>query len=92
MPPLGFWFIRQRERVLTRLPRPPQSFLDGLERFKVIEGRQTWVDRKRQRFYQWDAFHGEVEVYNARGRHIGVMDTTGNFIKDAERGRKIDVS
>jgi hypothetical protein len=40
----------------------------------------------------WDAQHGEIEVFNARGRHLGVLHPlTGELIKEAVRGRKIDV-
>ena len=40
----------------------------------------------------WDSLHGEVEVYNRRGRHVGTKDaTTGVWIKNAVRGRRIDV-
>jgi putative cytotoxic protein len=45
------------------------------------------------RIYEYDGEHGgELEVYNKRGRHIGVADVyTGDFIKAAVRGRSIDV-
>jgi len=40
----------------------------------------------------WDGLHGEVEVYNARGKHVGVKNAvTGVWLKDAIRGRRIDV-
>jgi len=35
--------------------------------------------------------HGEIEVFNRRGRHIGVLDPLGRPIKDAVKGRRIDV-
>lgn len=48
------------------------------------------MDKKR--LYTWDAFHGEIEVFNKRGRHIAVLDAvTGENIKDAVKGRKIEV-
>jgi hypothetical protein len=43
-------------------------------------------------FYTWDAFHGEIEVFNSNGRHLGVLNAlSGEFIKDAVKGRRIDV-
>jgi hypothetical protein len=37
-------------------------------------------------------FMAEVEVYNSRGWHLGVMHPiTGDWIKPAVKGRKIDV-
>jgi hypothetical protein len=44
------------------------------------------------RLYTWDSLHGEVEVFTARGKHLGAVDpVTGKLIKDAVPGRKIDV-
>jgi len=43
--------------------------------------------------YTWDSLHGEIEVFNKRGKHIGVVDAvSGELIKDAVKGRSIDVS
>jgi hypothetical protein len=40
----------------------------------------------------WDGLHGEVEVYNRRGKHLGVADAiSGELIKPAINGRCIDV-
>lgn len=40
----------------------------------------------------WDSLHGEVEVYNARGKHVGVKHAVaGVWVKNAVRGRRIDV-
>jgi hypothetical protein len=42
--------------------------------------------------YTWDGMHGEIEVFNRRGRHLGVIDAvTGAALKPARRGRRIDV-
>lgn len=72
------------------IPRPIPCFLDGMEKYKVIGGRQTY--RSNDKYYQWDELHGEIEVYNKRGRHLGALDPQdGHQIKEAERGRKIDV-
>lgn len=72
-------------------PIPKPSFLDNFVFYKIISGRKTF--RGENKFYQWDELHGEIEVYNKRGRHLGVLDAiTGELIKDAVKGRKIDVS
>lgn len=66
-------------------------FLDRFEFYKVIGGRKTY--RGDDLFYQWDELHGEIEVYNKRGRHLYVLHAiTGEKKKDAVKGRKIDVS
>jgi hypothetical protein len=42
--------------------------------------------------YTWDSLHGEIEVFNKRGKHLGAIDAIhGKLIKDPVRGRKIDV-
>lgn len=75
---------------MVYVPKPKPCFLDGMEKYKVIDGRQTF--RTRDRYFQWDELHGEIEVYDKRGRHLGALDAkSGEPIKDAERGRKISV-
>ncbi len=68
-------------------PRP--CFLDRLTKHRVLGGKQVYRDDDR--YYVWDGFHGEIEVYDKRGRHILVLDPNGNPIKEAVRGRRIDV-
>ncbi len=47
---------------------------------------------KNRRYYEWDYTHGDVEVYDRRGRHLGSMDPeTGEMTKPAVAGRKIDL-
>jgi hypothetical protein len=65
--------------------------LDNLEKLQGWNG-QRWRD-EYGRIYTYDGEHGgELEVFNKRGEHIGVADVlTGEFIKPARRGRRIDV-
>jgi len=50
------------------------------------------MDSEGKRLYTWDAKHGELEVFNRRGLHLGAVDpTTGEMTKKAEKGRWIDV-
>jgi len=63
-----------------------------LEKWKVIRGRQVWTNRDRSRFYTWDALHGEIEVFDRHGHHLGVLDAvSGLLIKLAVRGRILGV-
>ena len=76
--------------MMPYIPKPKPCFLDFCEQYKVINGRKTF--RQDNKYYQWDELHGEIEVYNKRGIHLGALDAiSGKQIKDAERGRKIDV-
>jgi hypothetical protein len=70
-------------------PMPADCFLRELDSIGVRSGRTTYCRGKR--LFQWDELHGEVEVYNSRGKHLGVVDTSERWIKDAVRGRQIDV-
>jgi hypothetical protein len=41
--------------------------------------------------YTWDSLHGEIEVFDALGYHLGAADAvTGDMIKEAVAGRKTD--
>ncbi|SDP77374.1 colicin E3/pyocin S6 family cytotoxin [Clostridium gasigenes] len=68
------------------------SFLDGCIYWKVVDCRKIWRSIDGSRLYTWDEFHGEIEVFNKRGRHLGSADKyEGRLIKDAVKGRRLDV-
>ncbi|MCX9117124.1 colicin E3/pyocin S6 family cytotoxin [Providencia rettgeri] len=49
-----------------------------------------YKDTTESVYYTWDSLHGEVEIFNKNGRHLGVADPiSGAIIKPAVRGRKI---
>lgn len=70
--------------VVPYIPKPKTCFLDDCDKDRIIGGRQTY--KKKNRYYQWDELHGEIEVYNKRGYHMGALDADGKFKKEAERG------
>jgi hypothetical protein len=73
-------------------PVPKGSILERFVSLKAIGGQKRWQSNQGDRLYTWDSLHGEVEVYNRRGRHLGALDPmTGKVIKEAKRGRTIDV-
>lgn len=75
---------------MVYIPKPVPCFLDGMEKYKVIDGRKTY--RSQNRYYQWDELHGEIEMYNKQGWHLGALDAqSGKLIKEADRGRKLNV-
>jgi hypothetical protein len=73
--------------------RPPNPcILDRFEYLGFVRGNRVWRSKTGNRLYTWDALHGEVEVYNKRGEHVGVIDAvSGKLIKPAVKGRTIDV-
>lgn len=77
---------------MSYIPLPKPSYLDKCFSMGFIYGEKRWRDAKFKRIYTWDSLHGEIEIFNNRGRHLGVLDPiTGIQIKDAVRGRRIDV-
>ena len=77
---------------MTRIPVPKPSFLDSCESLGAFGNSKRWRSKDEKRIYTWDSLHGEIEVFDRRGNHLGVIDAVhGHLIKDAVRGRKIDV-
>lgn len=73
-------------------PIPQPSILDECESLGFVHGARRWRSHAGKRLYTWDGLHGEVEVFNGRGKHLGVQDAiTGDWIGEAVNGRKIDV-
>lgn len=52
-------------------PRPKPCYFDGFEVWKTVGGQKVWRNADGSRLYTWDALHGEIEVFNGRGRHLG---------------------
>lgn len=72
--------------------RPEPCYLDEKEAWGVRGGRKVWRDAVEDLFYTWDGLHGEIEVFNRRGRHLGAADpVSGVMIKEADRTRRLDV-
>jgi hypothetical protein len=52
--------------------------------------RRRWIDADGK-IYEWDYQHGRVEVYDARGRHLGEFDPeTGRRLQEPDRARRIE--
>ena len=59
--------------------RPKPCYMDQFEFYKVIDGRKVY--RGNGRLYSWDELHGEIEVFNKQGWHLGALDAkTGELI------------
>lgn len=72
------------------IPKP--SILDDFESLGAVNGQRRWRSDGGKRLYTWDSLHGEIEVFNARGKHLGALDpSSGDWVKDAVPGRAIDV-
>lgn len=71
------------------IPKP--SYLDECDSLGAVFGSKRWRSKDGKRLYTWDSLHGEIEVFNKRGYHLGVLYPDGTFKKEAKKGRTIDV-
>jgi hypothetical protein len=59
-------------------------------RFGVRDGRQVWRNDETSRDSTWDSLHGEVEVFDKQGWHLGALHPqTGDLLKEAEKTRRL---
>lgn len=73
------------------MPRHRCPFLDEQAFLGFTHGALRWRSLDRTRLYEWDETHEHVEVYNRRGKHLGVLDGEGRVSGPAKEGRKISV-
>ncbi len=67
------------------------EFWKGLKPFRG-KTKTNGLQGKDKRFFEWDHTHGDVEVYDGRGRHLGSADpNTGTMTKPAVPGRSITI-
>jgi len=78
---------------MSGISRPKPCYLDDFEVWKTVHGRKIWRSPSKDRLYTWDSLHGEIEVFNARGVHLGALHAeTGTLIKPADKEkRKLNV-
>lgn len=77
---------------MAHIPVPRPSFLDQCVSLGYIYGSKRWRSSNGKRIYTWDGLHGEIEIFNNRGDHLGVADPiTGCPLKPAVPGRTINV-
>ena len=74
------------------VPIPKFSILDDFEFLGSFGGEKPVAQRQWQASLHLGSLHGEVEVFNRRGHHLGALDpVTGELVKQAVPGRRIDV-
>lgn len=79
---------------VTAMPisRPDPCYLDECESLGARNGVKRWRHPNGKRLFTWDSLHGEIEVFNLRGEHVGVAHpVTGAITGEAVKGRTIDV-
>ena len=81
----------EREKKFYALKRiPDDCILHDLEPIGAPDGIKRWRSSDKK-IYTWDKLHGEIEVFNKRGRHIEVLYPDGSHKSKAIKGRRIDV-
>lgn len=72
------------------VPIPKPSILDSLRVSGIEAGRKVYKDASENIYYTWDSLHGELEVFNKNGRHLGAAcPQTGVLVKPPVKGRRI---
>ena len=73
---------------MAGVPKPSPCYLDDFEKWKIVGGREVWRNKEGSRLYTWDSLHGEVEVFDSRGYHLGALHAvSGQLIKPAKKHR-----
>jgi hypothetical protein len=57
---------------------PKSSVLDDFEYIGKINGERRWRSDGGKRIYTWDSLHGEIEVFNGRGKTLGCDGSTNS--------------
>jgi hypothetical protein len=74
---------------MRHYPRP--GFLDTCDYLGYSHGERRWRSGDGEFLLTWDGLHGEIEAYDRFG-YVGARDAiSGDWIKNAVRGRWIDV-
>ncbi len=53
------------------IPLPKPSILDAFRVCGIESSRKVYKDDSENIYYTWDSLHGELEVFNKNGRHLG---------------------
>lgn len=75
------------------VPIPKPSYLSAFcVSIGTRNGERRWKNIEGTRLYTWDYLHGEIEVWNLRGDHLGALDpVSGDRIKMADPRKSLDV-
>jgi hypothetical protein len=91
------WMVETGQALLDRARNnpgqtvaPAESYIWGEMRPHRGTVRSNGQGGRRRRYYEWDHTHGEIEVYDSRGDHVGAIDSvTGEWVKPPRKGRDI---
>ncbi|MCC2608001.1 colicin E3/pyocin S6 family cytotoxin [Planctobacterium marinum] len=72
------------------IPIPKRGYITALSKIGIESGRILFKDELEGIFFTWDSLHGELEVFNKRGIHLGTVNAeTGLWTGKAVKGRRI---
>jgi len=86
------WWGSSNGNVCYYEPAPDDinDIFPNAERVKRKSQRRRWKDKKTGDIYEWDYQHGEIEIYNKRGKHKGSLNPKTGKKKPAVPGRRIE--
>jgi len=94
--PCRDWLAKQAGKVILNEgynppPKDLEGFPDAKDAKRKDKNRKRWKDAKG-RIYEWDAQHGEVEIYDKTGKkHQGSFDPkTGKRLKVKDKTKKVE--
>jgi len=92
VPALWDWWNSPDDYVCNYEPAPDDitDLFPNAKREKSKNQRRRWRDSKNGDIYEWDYQHGDVEIYNKRGKHKGSQNPKSKKKKPPVPGRKTD--
>ncbi|MFE3965371.1 RHS repeat-associated core domain-containing protein, partial [Streptomyces cyaneofuscatus] len=85
----GYQWVVNRNGRQEKANPANSPFWKGLKSHKG-KTKTNGKTGKNKRYYEWDYTHGDVEVYDSKGNHLGSADPMGGKIyKPRVNGRKI---
>jgi hypothetical protein len=84
--------VRSNQSI-TRIDKMAPSESPIWKSLRGAGGKTRTVGQgKSQRYFEWDFTHGDIEVYDPKGRHLGSMNpTSGAMYKPPVPGRRIEL-
>ncbi len=87
----GASLLRRRENREIVAIAPKESFIwRNLQNVHGKSSRTNGLSGKKRRTYEWDFDHGEIEVYDSNGRHMGAIDGLTGRWTDGRKSKRDD--
>ena len=71
-------------------PDDISDIFPNAKRVKSKNQRRRWQDTENGDIYEWDYQHGDIEIYNKRGKHKGSINPKTKKKKPPVPGRRTE--